>query len=511
MMTARSLLFLFFLLCTIPGISRAQITGPALPETFYSISQNSVSNMGAFGDTLWVGPWLMRNINNDVDFVFPKNADSIASGKGRMFSIALAQDSIFAGLGFTDQVGGSSVQTGFGFHTSVDGGTNWEYIPPPLDNENDTVLIYGGNQINAVPVIVPQQSPPFDVDFKGGTVFYAGWASGIRRSLDFGQTWDRLLLPPSGFPVLRPEDTYSFNFDPRLDNNFLGFSVMIDSQNRVWAGTAAGVNISDNAMTAPADSIRWQNRRRTTSSQSLLGNWIITIKENLHDNSVWMTNWIADEGDQMGLVVTHDGGQTFERHLPGERLYDIEFDGEIIYVAGDNGLFISPDNGITWNQIRQLSNPNTFIKASANYMSLAKTTDRLWVGTSDGLASTDDQGQTWQITRVNYPLRGGNQFIPDGREVNAYAYPNPFSPRVHEIVRIKFEAPPSGNVSIRLYDFGMNFIRELDAGFPANAGQQYEAVWDGTDGRGRYVANGPVFYIIRAGNRDIRGKILVLE
>jgi len=491
--------------------SYAQITGPTLPESFRSLSQNSVSNMGAYGDSLWVGPLMMLNIRNDIDFLFQEGADSIASGKGRMFSIALAADTIFAGLGFNDQQAAGSPQTGFGFHTSTDGGITWKYIPPPLDNQNENTFLYGGQNLQSIPIIVPQQSPPFDVTFKGETVFFAGWASGIRRSLDFGETWQRILLPPSGINQLRPEDNYDFVFDPRLDNNFLGFSVMIDHENNVWAGTAGGVNISPNAMTAPTDSIRWRNSRRTSSSTSLLGNWVIRINQNPFDNTVWMTNWIATAGDRQGLVSTTDGGLTFSHHLVGERIYDVEFDGNVIYAAGDNGLFISPNNGTTWNQIRQISNPNTFIKASANYLSLAKTTDRIWVGTTDGLASSDDQGATWQITRVNFPLRGGNQFFPEARNVNAYAYPNPFSPQVHEVVRIKFEAPTSGNASIRLYDFGMNLIRELDVNFPVTAGQTYEAVWDGTDGFGRLVANGAVFYVIRTGNRDVRGKILVLE
>lgn len=507
-----SAFFLFFSVILFqPLDTSAQITGPLPPDSFNSLSQNSVSNMGAFGDTLWVGPLLMRNIRNDINFVFPENADSIAAGRGRLFSIDLAADTVFVGLGFNDMLAGASVQTGLGFHTSVDGGETWDYIPQPLDDPDDTIFMYGGRQLEALPVIVPQQSPPFNVTFRGSTVFFAGWASGIRRSRDFGQTWERILLPPTGVNLLRPQDNVDFLFDPRTDNNFLGFSVMIDSQNRVWAGTASGINISDDAMTAPTDSISWRNNRRGSSPNSLLGNWIIRIKENPHDNGVWMTNWISAQGDEQGLVATHDGGFTYTRHLTGERLYDIAFDGETIYASGDNGLFISPDNGATWNQIRQISTPNTFIKESANYLSLAKTTDRLWVGTSDGLASTADGGETWQITRVNFPLQGGNQFFPDARTVNAYAYPNPFSPRVHQITRIKFEAPADGNATIRLYDFGMNLIRELDRNVPVTSGQTYEAVWDGTDAAGRLTANGPVFYVIRAGGSEARGKILVLE
>lgn len=504
-------LSLFLILFIWAQLSEAQITGPTPPETFNSISQNSVSNMGALGDSLWVGPLLMLNINNDIYFIFPENADSVAAGPGRMFSIALAPDTVVAGLGFNVVSGGASVQSGLGFHISTDGGSNWDYIPQPLDDPDQSSISYGGQEIESVPVIVPQQSPPYNVDFTGETIFMAAWASGIRRSTDFGQNWERILLPPRDVSVLTPENNYSFLFDPRLDNNFLGFSVMIDSEGFVWAGTAGGINVSDNALTAPADQIRWNKSRRTGQNDGLLGNWIIRIRENPFDNGVWMTNWIAEEGDQQGIVVSYDKGDTFSQFLSGEQIYDIAFEGERIYAAGTNGLFISDDNGSSWNQIRQISTPNGFIRANADYLSLATTTDRLWVGTTDGLASSDDGGETWQLTRVNFPLEGGNQFSPDARSVSAYAYPNPFSQRAHEIVRIKFEAPSSGNARVRLYDFSMNLIRELDSGIPVTGGQNYEAVWDGTDGGGRQVANGPVFYVINVGGSEVRGKILVLD
>ncbi len=62
---------------------------------------------------------------------------------------------------------------------------------------------------------------------------------------------------------------------------------------------------------------------------------------------------------------------------------------------------------------------------------------------------------------------------------------------------------------IRLYDFGMNLIREL-ASENFSEGT-YEAVWDGRDQQGNQVANGPVFYQIDMASGSIRGKILVVD
>lgn len=76
-------------------------------------------------------------------------------------------------------------------------------------------------------------------------------------------------------------------------------------------------------------------------------------------------------------------------------------------------------------------------------------------------------------------------------------------------MRIKFEIEQQGRVTITLYDFGMNRIRELEnRTFSAGT---YEAVWNGTDENGRRVANGPVLYQIETPSGTFRGKILVID
>ncbi|MEX0780665.1 MAG: hypothetical protein WD491_11510 [Balneolales bacterium] len=504
--------FFFLISCLMmyANTANAQLIGP-VPFPVEPISQNSIQNMAAFGDTVWIGPSMDYNVGKAQEWQVPVGIDSVSDGRGRLFSLSLAQDTIFAGLGYnTDDGSGESIQTGMGFYTSVSGGNDWRFIDFPLDDTSETTLTYGGQEIEALPIVVPQQSPPFKVDFKDDVVFFAAWASGIRRSPDFGETWERILLPPANLSTLTPEDSYSFSFNPRNDNNFLGFSVFIDQDNRVWAGTAAGVNVSPNALTAPSDSIIWHHHRYQAGSDRLLGNWITNITENPGDGSIWMTNWITEAGEKQGIVSTSDGGETYEQHLIGERINAIEFDGEHIYAAGDNGLFISRNEGRTWEHKTRLRSANTFIKDNASYYSLALANDYLWVGTGDGIAATNDQGVTWEITRVDFPLRGGNKHQNEAPDVDSYAYPNPFSPNNHDFVRLKFEMEESGPVTIRIFDFGMNLIRIVEDKLSVGSGT-YEAVWDGLDEQGRKVANGPVFYQIKTASDEYTGKILVLE
>jgi hypothetical protein len=524
------------ILILFPFLGYAQIIGPEDPDidTFNTIRQNSVSIMAAFGDTLWISPALNRNIGNAVDWFYPENAVEITNGEGRVFSLSLAQDTVIAGLGFSAESPDGFVPSGYGFYTSIDGGESWKFIDFPLDSEPpsscepaaetydpicDIEFQYGDETYTRIRTTVPQQSPPYSVDSKGDVIFAAVWASGLLRSTDFGDSWEKVILPPSSVDNFNPDEDYQWTssysgeiinrYDPRGDNNLLGFGVLIDSQDRLWFGSAGGINISENALTAPTDKISWKHISFNSTSDGLLGDWIITIKEDPQTNRIWLTNWIADQPQEQGLVYTDDVGESFTQVLKGERINDVGFKDGYIFAAGDNGLFISEDGGKSWIKSPQIKSPNTFIKPSAQYFTVASTTERVWIGTDDGIASTNDYGFSWEITRVDFPLSGGNRYAPDAREVSTYAYPNPFSPTVHEVIRIKFEVEQQGNVRIRIFDFGMNLVREVENG--SFGPGTYEAVWDGVDGKGRKVANAPYLYIIETKGREINGKILVAD
>lgn len=521
-------IFLLFLSLILVQPIKAQVIGQS-DSPFNSIRQNGISSVGANGDTVWISPALTRNIANSPDWIRTVGIDSIDSGKGRVFSLSVSNDTLLAGLGFTSETISGNQPSGYGYYISVDGGDTWRFSDFILDNriDADTTFIYGGQTYDRKRIIVPEQSPPYNVDFKGNILFSANWASGLLRSSDMGFNWERVVLPPFGVSFLTPEGSDYFwtscntsngntcppfenVYNSVFDNNLLGFAVHIDSQDRVWFGSAGGINVSENALYAPIDSISWRNQNTFNSSNGLLGNWIIEIKEDPSTDRVWMTNWIADDDDRFGLVYSEDGGQTFEQHLIGEKILGIGFKDGYIFAAGEEGLFISADGGDSWRKSPQIRSANTLLKETAEFQAVATTNDRVWIGTSDGIISTDDLGATWEITRVNFPLSGGNQYDDEAKTVEAYAYPNPYSPGQHEIVRIRFNVSNSGSVNIRIFDFGMNLVRELDT-YNATSAGTHEAFWDGVDGKGRNVANGPYFYIIETPSKTINGKILLVE
>jgi len=224
-----------------------------------------------------------------------------------------------------------------------------------------------------------------------------------------------------------------------------------------------------------------------------------------------MTNWITDRQnrDSNGLVYTDDLGETFQQTLKGVRVNDIGFWGDTVFAAADDGIYISDNDGESWEKIERISSPNSFIKENAQYYAVSSTDQNLWIGTSDGAAYSSDGGESWRILRVDMPLRGGNIYQLDAPNTDTYAYPNPFSPTQHGVVRIKFESTSPGPATIQIYDFGMNHVKTIEV---STSGQgSYEATWDGQTDNGRFVANGTYFYRVNTPSESADGKILLLD
>ena len=479
------------------------------------IVNNSVSNLHGEENALWIGPFLNVTYDGGLNW-FVSDNDSLQGSRNRIFSIDVEGDTLWLGLGFIDDASGDGIQSAAGFLFSVDGGETFQYRQPQLDVPGDTEIQYGVSTLEALDVIVPQQSPPFDIDYDPitGDVWVAGWASGIRRSGDNGQSWERVVLPPDTLDAIHPDTLYDFKLEPRRGTlgwlNHMGFAVLVDQEGFVWAGTPAGVNISNDGGSS------WSKVSADGSDSTLTGSWVISIEEQVlpDTNAIWMATWNSGEAGQQGvfgITVTRNKGRTYQQVLRGERILDFAFDDGAVYAAGDNGLFISQDDGITWTTVRNFNDPtqpDRIIRADARALSVAIVGDDLWVGTTDGLLKSTDGGSTWKLFRVEVPLHPGQptDAVPD---VDVFAYPNPFSPVADQFVRIRFETADGTSSRIRVFDFGMNLVRELDV--PARSAGIAEATWDGVDDDGLRVANGTYFYVVEVDGSSLWGKILVLE
>ena len=513
--------FILMMFVTVPAIAQVPTLDVAGVPT---IARNSTANLHAQGDSLWVGSFL--NLTTDGGNTWQiADVDSLFGSRNSVFSIDVEEDVMWVGLGYSSQeASGSSEPSAGGFLVSTDGGQSFEYRFPQLDGAENDSETYGVSTLQALPVIVPQQSPPFDIDYDPvtGDIWMAGWASGIRMSTDDGLTWNRVVLPTDELDYIHPDSSYNFEIEPRRGLNgwfnYLGFGVLVDETGTVWAGTVAGVNRSTPADVTPSGERAWRRFSFDGTSQTLTGDWVISIEEQQlpGQNTIWMATWDGSDGSgprqRFGVTVTRDGGETFEQVLVDERIFDFAFQGERVYAAGESGLFISEDAGRSWRTVRDFfdaTQPDRFIPEDVEVNAVATTSNGdLWVGTTDGLLKSTDGGESWRLFRVEVPLNPTmpSETIP---ATETFAYPNPFSPFVNRFTRIRYELTESRDISIRIFDFGMNLVRELQE--TALSSGIRETIWDGTDRDGLRVANGAYFYIVDAGSESFRGKILVVE
>ncbi len=504
------------LLLLASGAAQAQPAGAAL-RPVEGIPSNFVQVLEAEGDTLWVGPRLHRTTDGGASFAAAE-VDALREARNQVFALDVEGPLVWAGLAFS--AGGGAAGAG-GFAFSEDGGETFAYRFPPLDEPDDTTVVYGDNELAATPITTETNSAPtgIDVDPQTGTVWSANGFAGLRRSTNDGQSWERVVLPPDDREALFPDSTYDFVVGPPTGRggslNHIGFSVLVDETGTVWAGTAAGVNRSTPDDVRPNGRI-WRRFAFDGTPNGLTGDRVVALAEQPRPgrNPIWMATWPVDTGtgerQRFGVTVTRDGGATFETVLAGTQVFDFAFrDDGRVYAAGGS-LYVSDDDGRSWRTVRTfpLDDETRFLPDDPGVRAVATTPSALWVGTEEGLLRRRFGEDTWTLFRADVPLRPETP-SEDVPRVDTYAYPNPFSPAADRVVRIRYELDTPRDVEVRIFDFNMTLVRRIvDPGRPA--GEQ-ETVWDGTDDGGLRLPNGPYFYTVDTGGEVVRGKILLVE
>jgi len=468
-------IFLFSSLLNAQIITHSHLNFNKNPDE--RISGNSVTDIKFYDGNLWIatGGGLSRTENVGESWYNFKTSDGI--GKGGISAITFFEETIWIATAFDTLVPEGDLSAGGGLSYSNDKGETWTHIPQPG--------------------VTNVQNVTFDIAILDSAVWTASWGGGLKHSTDWGKTWKD--APPD-----------SFLFDPLTHLNHRAFSIIaVDSV--LWVGTAGGINKSINK------GENWTNFRHQNQDQSISGNFVVALahqkwKEN---RILWAATIQAEDPSEFRAVsFSEDEGETWNIVLEGEFAHNFAFDDSVVYVPTDNGLFKSIDLGKTWDYVSEIQDNTTGERLFTHEFFSGEVTPGhfLWAGTSDGLVLSDNGGSSWQIFRTFETLFNNNNVS------ETYAYPNPFSPMRHNQlnedghVRFHYRVDQSGPVSVKVYDFDMRLVCEVENGVYRNGGSEYDAVWNGKNDYHEEVANGVYYYRVDLpGGKSTWGKVIVMN
>jgi hypothetical protein len=430
--------------------------------------------------------------------------------KGGISAIATMDSVIWIAAVFDSLTVEGELQTGGGLAYSKNAGKSWTYVSQPIDlvkhSDDDYILqSWNGDTITCLAITTPINNTTWDISVSeqnGDTVVYiVSWAGGLRRSKDFGKSWQIIPLPTDEMNTLLETDTIDFEInphDPSLDasgnHNHKGFSVL-SYGDTLWVGTADGVNLG---IINPTNDERIRWRKYNAQNSTLSGNFIVALARQYYDGkeTIWVGALTAEGSNEIRAVnKSSDGGLTWTRTLIGERVYGFAFYNEITYVCTENGLYksIDSENWALYQPMEDTDN-NRYIYSQDVY---AAALDPhvyypfLWIGTSDGIAKTADDGINWTIYQ-----RHRSTSSPGEPEI--YAFPNPFAPNFHNVssgdghVRIQYFLEKAALVKLDIYDFAMDPVHSEEYQQVDHLGDN-ALVWNGRNRAGQLVANGTYF------------------
>jgi len=223
----------------------------------------------------------------------------------------------------------------------------------------------------------------FDIEFAPDGAAYIGTQDSVRRSTDGGISWTLLNLG--------------------IGLNDQVFDVALDPSNplTVWAGIAdASGSQPVNVMRSTDSGATWSNRTPPLAAPiSCRG-----IAVDPSDSNTVIAVFGGDFGGGQVWTTTDGGDSWIDRSagLPGNPLNTVVYDGTRLLVGGGllfgsqfEGLYESPDLGVTWTPLHDGTWPILVVEDIAVD---PNDTARIFVAIDGGgVNRTTDGGATWQI------------------------------------------------------------------------------------------------------------------
>lgn len=436
---------------------------------------NSITDVVVFGNRILFGTSSGLSRTSDEGFSFETFDEQDGLGKGGVSALTVSDEITWVATGFDSTTDVGVLDTGGGLAYTLDDGLTWNFVPQPG--------------------VTPVQNITFDIALRGEEVWITSFGGGLRKSDNLGTTWE----------IVTPD---SFIFDPGNRLNHRAFSV-INVDGTLWVGTAGGINRSTDG------GLTWTNFNHANQEQPISGNFVVAIANQKYRNRdiIWAATVQTDTSQFRGVSWSEDQGFNWRTTLRGAFAHNFAFDDSVVYVVSDKGLFKSIDFGETWAKFPDIINPSETRRVFTNEFFAAGVSDghTLWVGGPDGLAKTSNNGITWEVFQA---------FRPTGRdaEPRTYAYPNPFSPRLHNKlngdghVRFQYNTVNTTRVTLKIYDFSMQHVATVVENFARPPNGDFYETWDGLNSNGQPVANGVYFYRLDLeADGSFWGKLIVMN
>jgi hypothetical protein len=451
---------------------------------------NAMVDMVARGDLLFAGSGYGLNRTWDGGTTWTAFTARDYGGKNGITSMTFMDDStLWISTAFDTTVrDDGNLDAGGGLSYTPDLGKTWVHVPQPVDSRDETEYS---------PTTTVIQNVTFDIATQDSTIWISSWGGGLRKSSDMGQSWKVVTTDGKPFDVSGKNSGW---------RNHVAFSVMAENNN-LWVGTADGISKSEDG----GDT--WRRMTHQNQENPISGNFVVALAHQPYTNTIWAATIEADTDttEFRGVSRSDNGGESWVTMLPGIFAHNFAFDDSVTYVAADQGMYVSNDQGENWYQLPEIRDYITSEEIlGEEYFSAAVTEegafDRLWAGNEDGLGSTIDNGNTWKVHRSYKSTRSGDS-------PSAYAYPSPFSPSRHGYIRFQYDITRAGEVIIDIYDFAIDHvasIREYESE-PIGDTNDRSAKWDGKNDAGVTVASGVYFFRVNVEGNITWGKLVVIN
>jgi photosystem II stability/assembly factor-like uncharacterized protein len=368
---------------TANGISRSYDNG---------VSWTGIGNFGAnspitiSGSNLFVASWdpsiYVYNINTNswTQITFPPTTSGIGT-------LCVAGSSLFVG-------------SGRDILRSTDMGAHWDTVNNGLTNTNITSLLVSGTTIfagtyneglftsaNSGESWIRSDAglPISEVNFlkENGTTLYAGTSSGLYRSTDNGRTW----TDANSGMGLRNVKCLAI----------AGTTMFAGTED--WSSQAGGIFRSlDNGAT-------WTRTFNGEQSNGVRG--ILT----------WGSTILA--GTIGGILRSTDNGSTWSLVTNGQACWGQLFESGNVTYSTTPGLFRSTDRGEHWTSITTPWQYNSMVKV------LTVAEGKLIAGIhgdADGVFISTNNGSTWD--KIYWPTSYATSFALSGQNIFAGTYQN---------------------------------------------------------------------------------------